>query len=46
MDEGDGSFAAFVVPFPLDAASVEAITDGGISLGRVVLLAHSADFGD
>jgi hypothetical protein len=33
MDEGDGSFAAFVVPFPLDAASVRPSPTAGSAWG-------------
>lgn len=34
-----------VTPLPLGAATVEAVTAGGIGLGRVALLARGVDFG-
>ncbi|NEK58861.1 hypothetical protein GCU56_13385 [Geodermatophilus sabuli] len=34
-----------VAPFPRGTATVEAVTDGGVSLGRVRLLGQAADFG-
>ncbi len=40
----DGGIA--VLPFPLGTDTVEAVTAGGVSLGRVELLAHGVDFGD
>jgi hypothetical protein len=35
-----------VVPLPLGTDTVEAVTDGGVTLGRVELLGNTADFGD
>ncbi len=35
-----------VVPMPLGTRSVEAVTDGGVTLGRVDLLGRAPDFGD
>ena len=35
-----------VVPMPLGTDTVEAVTAGGVTLGRVELLGHAVDFGD
>lgn len=35
-----------VVPMPLGTRTVEAVTSGGVTLGRVELLGNAADFGD
>jgi hypothetical protein len=35
-----------VVPMPLGTEAVEAVTGGGVTLGRVDLLGHAVDFGD
>jgi hypothetical protein len=35
-----------VVPLPLGTDTVEAVTEGGVTLGRVELLGNTADFGD
>jgi hypothetical protein len=35
-----------VVPLPLGTDTVEAVTAGGVTLGRVEVLGHLADFGD
>jgi hypothetical protein len=35
-----------VVALPLGTDTVEAVTDGGVTLGRVELLGNTADFGD
>ncbi|SNR29968.1 hypothetical protein [Blastococcus mobilis] len=35
-----------VAPLPLGTDTVEAVTAGGVILGRVDLLRHAADFGD
>jgi hypothetical protein len=35
-----------VAPLPLGADTVEAVTGAGVTLGRVELLGHAADFGD
>jgi hypothetical protein len=35
-----------VVPMPLGTESVEAVTSGGVTLGRVDVLGHAVDFGD
>jgi hypothetical protein len=35
-----------VVPLPLGTDTVEAVTAGGVTLGRVDLLRHAANFGD
>jgi hypothetical protein len=35
-----------VVPLPLGTDTVEAVTAAGVTLGRVELLGHAADFGD
>jgi hypothetical protein len=35
-----------VVPLPLGTDTVEAVTTGGVTLGRVDLLGHAVDFGD
>jgi hypothetical protein len=35
-----------VVPLPVGTDTVEAVTAGGVTLGRVELLGHAVDFGD
>jgi hypothetical protein len=35
-----------VVPMPLGTDTVEAVTAGGVTLGRVDLLGNAVDFGD
>jgi hypothetical protein len=35
-----------VVPLPVGTDTVEAVTAAGVTLGRVELLGHAADFGD
>jgi hypothetical protein len=52
--DGDRGFLAehttqdgiLVVPMPLGTETVEAVTAGGVTLGRVDLLGHAVDFGD
>ncbi|TFV65939.1 UNVERIFIED_ORG: hypothetical protein E4P37_08310 [Bacillus sp. AZ43] len=52
--DGDRNFLAeipahdgvAVVPMPLGTDTVEAVTSGGVTLGRVDLLGHAVDFGD
>jgi hypothetical protein len=52
--DGDRSFLSehdvvdglLVAPMPLGTRTVEAVTDGGVTLGRVDLLGNVVDFGD
>ncbi len=46
LSEHPSADGTVVVPLPLGTETVEAVTAGGVSLGRVELLGHSADFGD
>jgi hypothetical protein len=46
LAEHQAQDGVLVVPLPLGTKTVEAVTDGGVTLGRVDLLGHAADFGD
>lgn len=46
MTEHPVSGGVLVVPLPRGTDTVEAVTSAGVTLGRVELLGHPADFGD
>jgi hypothetical protein len=46
LSEEDAVDGIVVSPFPPGTDTVEAVTAGGVSLGRVELLGHVVDFGD
>lgn len=46
LEEHTTQDGVLVVPMALGTETVEAVTAGGVTLGRVELLGHAADFGD
>lgn len=46
LTEHAAADGVLVVPLPLGTETVEAVTAAGVTLGRVDLLGHTADFGD
>lgn len=46
LSEHSAQEGVVVVPMPLGTETVEAVTSGGVTLGRVELLGHAVDFGD
>jgi hypothetical protein len=46
LSEHPAHDGVLVVPLPLGTDTVEAVTAGGVTLGRVDLLGHAVDFGD
>ncbi|WP_324273348.1 hypothetical protein [Blastococcus brunescens] len=46
LAEHSAQDGVLTVPLPPGTRSVEAVTGGGVTLGRVDLLGHAVDFGD